>query len=240
MTTKNAIILAAGEAKRLHPFSYTNPKCFVTVHNRTILENTLDNLSMVGVKTVHIVVGHLAELIKNKIGTQYKGMEIKYIENPIYQLTNSMYSLFLGLNEVNGATWIIEGDIFFKSDVISKNATGDFFWFVDSSIRDMDGAFIEIDNQNKAVSLKIIRDLSQITPHMCKSTGILHISDNDVLLVKKWLKSGVTQNKQNLYYDLIFAEHLLETTIKTIDISGLKWYEIDTFKDLEIAEKIFS
>ncbi len=53
--TKNAIILAAGEGRRLLPLTEKIPKCLVEIAGRSILRNTLDALSVHGCQSVRIV-----------------------------------------------------------------------------------------------------------------------------------------------------------------------------------------
>ena len=79
MKTFHAVILAAGEGKRLLPFTLTNPKTFAVVAGTTILENAIERFAEHGVKEITIVVGHFADMIVGHIGRNRCGMEIDYI-----------------------------------------------------------------------------------------------------------------------------------------------------------------
>jgi len=74
-----AVILAAGKSTRTHPLTVTRPKPLLKVANKTLLEYNLDALNYI-TKEVIIVVGFKAELIKKHIGTRYRGINIKYVE----------------------------------------------------------------------------------------------------------------------------------------------------------------
>ncbi len=240
MNPKHAIILVAGEGKRLLPFTEANPKCFADVRGSRILENALRCLAANGCERVKIVVGHFSQLIQDTITGAYEGMEISYHVNEIYSTTNSMYSLYLGLEGLNESTWVLEGDVFFESSILSLPVQHDIAWFVDSSIRQLDGAFVETDVQSRAQSLQIIRDLSLLKPNQHKSIGILRYSANGLEHLRKWLSQGVEQEKTNLYYDLILAEHMQELFVEVVDVNGRKWFEIDSNEDLEEARRIFA
>lgn len=240
MQTSHALILVAGEGKRLFPFTKTNPKCFVTVNNVTILENALNNFLAAGVTKTTILIGHLSQLIKDRIGLNYKGMNIKYIENKIYDSTNSMYSLYLGLQDLKEPTWVLEGDVFFKKSILEKTTKESFSWFADSSIRHLDGAYLKSNKEGRVVSLEIVRDIRNIKENYYKSIGLLHLTIEGISLFKKWLELGIEQQKTNVYYDLIVAEHINEIFIEIIDVKDCKWYEIDTFDDLENARALFT
>ena len=90
-----AVILAAGAARRLAPMINSIPKCLIKIGDKSILENQLDALQFYGIEDVLIVVGYLKEQIIEKIGNQYKTINISYIENPLFSSTNTVYSLWL-------------------------------------------------------------------------------------------------------------------------------------------------
>ncbi len=73
-----AVILAAGKSTRTYPLTLTKPKPLLKVAGRTIIEHNLEQL--VGlVNKVYIVVGYKAEMIKEFVGNEFRGMKIKYL-----------------------------------------------------------------------------------------------------------------------------------------------------------------
>jgi glucose-1-phosphate thymidylyltransferase len=77
MVTK-AVILAAGEGKRLRPFTETMPKVMLPVANKPILEYVLDAVKKSGIEEVFLVVGYKKEVIMEYF-EEYKGITITYI-----------------------------------------------------------------------------------------------------------------------------------------------------------------
>jgi bifunctional UDP-N-acetylglucosamine pyrophosphorylase/glucosamine-1-phosphate N-acetyltransferase len=58
-----AIVLAAGEGRRLRPFTLTRPKCMLPVANKPILEHLVANFKEWNVNEVIIVVGYRKEKV---------------------------------------------------------------------------------------------------------------------------------------------------------------------------------
>ena len=76
--TGQAVILAAGKSTRTYPLTLTKPKPLLKVAGKTIIEHNLEQL--VGlVDEVYVVVGYKAEMIKEFVGDEFKGMKIKYL-----------------------------------------------------------------------------------------------------------------------------------------------------------------
>lgn len=78
-----AVVLAAGEGKRLQPITYTHPKPLLPVGGQPILERILRDLKNAGITEVFLVVNYLEDKIKAyfKDGSQL-GISIKYIHQP--------------------------------------------------------------------------------------------------------------------------------------------------------------
>ena len=74
-----AVILAAGEGKRLRPFTETMPKVMIPVTNKPILEHVFDALKNTGIDEVFLVVGYKKEVIKEYF-KEYKDIKITYVE----------------------------------------------------------------------------------------------------------------------------------------------------------------
>jgi len=75
---RKAVILAAGEGKRLRPFTETMPKVMLPVANKPILEYVLDAVKKSGVEEVLLVVGYKKEVIMEYF-KDYKDITITYI-----------------------------------------------------------------------------------------------------------------------------------------------------------------
>lgn len=76
-----AIILAAGEGKRLRPLTNDRPKPMIPIGDMPILEYTLSILPKV-IDEVIIVIGYKGEKIREHFGSSWGGRKILYVEQP--------------------------------------------------------------------------------------------------------------------------------------------------------------
>ena len=87
-----AIILAAGMGKRLKELTKDNTKCMVEVNGVTLIDRMLHQIQRQNVSRVIIVAGYEREKLKDYIATLGITTPIIYIDNPIYDKTNNIYS----------------------------------------------------------------------------------------------------------------------------------------------------
>ncbi len=75
-----ALILAAGEGKRMRPLTLAKPKAMLPVMGKPILELVLNNARKAGIKDFGIVVGYRADIIKRYFeGGEKLGVNIEYV-----------------------------------------------------------------------------------------------------------------------------------------------------------------
>lgn len=78
-----AMILAAGEGRRLRPFTDALPKCMIPVAGKPVLEHAIEHLCHYGVSEVIINVCFLAGVIREYFGDGHRwGVQITYSEEP--------------------------------------------------------------------------------------------------------------------------------------------------------------
>src|SRR3989344_7915186 len=87
-----AVILAAGEGKRLRPLTLDRPKPMIELLGKPILEHTIENLPS-AINELVIVVGYKSEKIKNHFGNNWKGRSIVYVEQNMPP-TGTAHALF--------------------------------------------------------------------------------------------------------------------------------------------------
>ncbi len=74
-----AVVLAAGKGIRLRPLTKKKPKALIELQGRALIEWVLDSLKEGGIKETAIVVGHLGEMIEEKLGNESNGMPLTYL-----------------------------------------------------------------------------------------------------------------------------------------------------------------
>jgi len=242
-----ALILAAGFGKRLQPLTNQIPKCLVEVNGVHLIVNALTCLKKNGIKKVVIVVGHMKEVVYNQIGSDFLGLNITYVENNIYDQTNNVYSLWLARDYLNSDVIMLECDLFFKENLISKVLESDAACGILTSpfnSQTMDGTVLDVDKKNNVKKLTINRDQgSEFNFSGKKKTVNIYrfsksfLIDHYLPLIDFYIKNeGV-----NSYYELVLGAliYLGGNDIQSISVPEDLWCEIDTVKDLEHAKTHF-
>ena len=245
---RKAIILVAGMGTRLKPLTLSNHKCLTKVNGTPILFNALENLRRAGVDETLLVVGYLADAIKDTVEENYNGMKISYVENPVYAQTNTSYSLLLGLQGLGGydSLLLLEGDVYFEKPLMDRlladphdNAT-----VLERYRPDLDGSFVETDRDGYVIDWthKSMREEGYTLEDKYKTVNIHRF---EKLLVDKHLYPALErscsekQGKEpieNVMRGIVRNNHRAVYGVLT---DGCRWYEIDDLKDLAEAERIF-
>ena len=149
-----AIILAAGMGKRLGEYTKNNTKCMVPVNGTPLIDRVLLQLSELKLRRVVIVVGYEGQKLKNYVGDTYKGLKIEYVNNPVYDRTNNIYSLSLAKDKLQeDDTLLIESDLIFDDGLFSlivKNPYPNLV-LVAKYESWMDGTMVKIDEDNNII-----------------------------------------------------------------------------------------
>lgn len=74
-----ALILAAGEGKRLQPLTNDRPKPMILLNGRPLLEYVIDELPD-EVRELIIVVGYKGDKVREHFKDEYKGRPVSYVE----------------------------------------------------------------------------------------------------------------------------------------------------------------
>ena len=90
-----AIILAAGMGKRLKELTQDRTKCMVQVNGVALIDRMLHQIESRHLSRIVIVVGYEGEKLMEYIDTLGIRTPIVYVQNPIYDKTNNIYSLAL-------------------------------------------------------------------------------------------------------------------------------------------------
>ncbi|MCF7900319.1 phosphocholine cytidylyltransferase family protein, partial [Candidatus Babeliales bacterium] len=114
-----AIILAAGEGKRLKPLTDNIPKTLIEINGETILERSINTLKECGIKNVIVVAGYLSEKVENVIK---KHSNVEMVYNEYYNTTDNMYSVMLCEDKcIDEPVLIMNGDLIVSKSIIQKS-----------------------------------------------------------------------------------------------------------------------
>lgn len=105
------LFLAAGQAKRLQPFSGETPKALLKFGGLTLAERTIDEFIKYGIGEVVVSVGYLHEQIESHLGTERAGVPIRYVFNPDFETKDPWSSILLSRDYIhNRQCYLVAGD----------------------------------------------------------------------------------------------------------------------------------
>ncbi len=116
MQNVRAVILAGGKGTRLAEISKGLPKPLVPINSEPILKHQLNVLRRYGLRDVTIVIHHLGEAIRRRIGDgDDMGLRITYYEEIVpLGTTGALYDMQSSLAE---HTLVLYGDVMFDMDL---------------------------------------------------------------------------------------------------------------------------
>lgn len=242
-----AIILAAGMGKRLGEYTHDNTKCMLEVNGIRLIDRALACLHDIDISRVVLVVGYKGQNVKDYVGTDYKGTPIVYVDNPVYDKTNNIYSLFLAKDLLlEEDTILLESDIIYDSSIVKKLIEDDFpnIALVDKYESWMDGTVVTIDEESHITRFidKNHFKFEDIKAYY-KTVNIYKFSKEfSAKYYVPFLAAYSTALGNNEYYEQVLRVilHLHDAPLKALPLNGEVWYEIDDVQDLDIASGMFA
>jgi len=238
-----AIILAAGVGSRIRPLTNNCPKSLLKVDGKTILEMMLSHIQDCGIHEVIFVLGYLQEQIKEYVKTNFPDLNAHFVTNGRYAETNTGFSLMLTKDLIQDSTFIkFDADVVFDKEILKKliECEYDNCLCVDKNIN-LDAEEIKVivkDNNRVIKASKTVNPKDAVG----ESIGIEKISGETAKLLFAELEIMMEdeQNHQEYYegaYERLMEDHV---PFYALEISGLRWVEIDTQEDFITAGQIFS
>ena len=247
-----AIILAAGMGKRLKDLTNDVTKCMIEVNGVTLIERMLRQLNKLNLSKIVIVVGYkgeeLTEYIQSLVDKDGSiTTPIVYVENPIYDKTNNIYSLFLARKHLlEEDTILLESDLIFEDAALTQliNHEDDSLALIAKYESWMDGTVVCIDEDSNIKSFidKHHFEYDKIRSYY-KTVNIYKFSKKfSTTHYVPFLEAYSKALGDNEYYEQVLRVITLldNPQIKALILDeNCSWYEIDDIQDLDIAESIF-
>lgn len=242
-----AIILAAGMGRRLGELTRDNTKCMVAVNGVRLIDRLLGQLSGQQLERVIIVVGYKGQELRDYIGHRYDDvLKIEYVENPVYDKTNNIYSLALAKEQLQeDDTLLIESDLIFSERLIPMivDDPRPNLALVAKYESWMDGTMVTIDKDYNIVSFVPKKAFKWENIDQYYKTVNIYKFSREFSKQKyvPFLEAYSKAMGNNEYYEQVLRVITLVDSVdlKALPIGGEKWYEIDDVQDLDIAETIF-
>lgn len=244
-----AIMLAAGKGSRLGKYTKNNTKCMLEVNGVTLLERTINSLLKANIHKLILVLGYQKENVKKFIKDKEldKKIDIYYIENDDYDITNNIYSLYMAKEEFSkDDTILLESDLIYEESIIKDLVKSEYenAAVIAKYEKWMDGTVTTIDDNNNILEFIEKQNFNYDNiDHYYKTVNIYKFSRDYITnFYVPFLESYVKAYGKNSYYELVLKviSSINNSLLKGFVLKNEKWYEIDDCQDLDIAELLFS
>ena len=226
---KNAIFLAAGFGSRLVPITLNTPKPLVRVNGERIIDGLIDTVLGLGITNIIIVRGYLSEQFDQ---LKYKYPMIKFIENPIYNEANNIYSAIVAKYMLEN-TYVLESDFIIKNKKVLKkyHYTSDYL-----------GSYMErTDDWCLTVNNGIIKEEKIGGTDCYQMKGISYWNAEDGKKLATHLEEAYNSpGGKELYWEQVpLVKYKDYYKVEICNCNNDDIVEIDTFSDLKRIDKTY-
>lgn len=114
-----ALILDSGMGRRMGSLTKDHPKCMTEITDEdTIISRQLKLLSAYGIRKVLITTGPFEDILESHVRALGLDMDIRFVNNPIYDKTNYIYSIFNAREHLDDDILLMHGDLVFDARVL--------------------------------------------------------------------------------------------------------------------------
>jgi len=232
----NAIVLSAGQGRRLLPLTERDPKCLLEVDGpRTVLELQLRALARSGIRQATVVVGFGADRVERFLaGIRIPNLRVDALFNPFYASSDNLATCWLARGAMTGDFVLLNGDTLFEGRVLQRLLESPPAP-VTVTIDHKDG----YDDDDMKVSIDASRQLLAIGKRLPpesvggESIGMLCFRGTGVKSFRDELERVIrTPEGLRAWYLSVVNEMAARIPIATTSIDGLWWREIDGSEDL--------
>lgn len=225
-----AIILAAGLGSRLGNRSKGLPKALVRVGDRTIIENQLEALSSEGVGPITVVIGHGRDRIREVLGDS-----VEYVINDRPGETNSLYSLWLARECLEGDVLLLNSDVIFHPRILKAllAAKGSALAYDSVAAHGAEQTKIGL-HRGRVTDLG--KDLPT-TGARGENLGLIKLDADGAAALRRRAEAIVDAGEEKAWVTEAVRSILAEVDVEGVNVAGLPWVEIDFPYDLDRARR---
>jgi choline kinase len=228
------ILLAAGKGTRLEQGAGDRAKCLLKLGDLTIIERQIFYLRQSGIEDIVVVVGFQAQQVRQVCGTG-----IQYIENPIYQETNSLYSLWLARHLFSDGFVVMNSDVLFHPQLLLDLLTARYEDALLVGYRE-ENSYGEEEMKIKIRRGQVIEISKEVNPNYAdgENVGIVKFGASGARILTDQLDTLIKDGGLHSWAPRAFLEFAKIRPLHAIGTRGYPWVEIDFPADYERALKV--
>jgi L-glutamine-phosphate cytidylyltransferase len=237
------IILAAGQGKRLLPLTADVPKALLDIGGKSLVERQVEAFAANGLTDFVVVTGYAADKMERALASIAARLHVTIttVFNPFYAVADNLASCWLLRSHMDRDFIQVNGDNVFQGDLVAR--------LLELPTQDISVAINRKDSYD-ADDMKVILDGTRLTEvgktlpvdtvdaeaigfYMFRGQGMQHyveeleLAMRDPQGLKRWFPSAVGSLAKRV-------------PIGVVEITGLRWSEVDFPLDLQHARLLVS
>jgi choline kinase len=232
-----AIVLSAGQGKRLLPLTAEIPKCLLPVDGeRTLLEFQLDILARCGIERVTVVSGFGVDRVERFLATSpVRGLDVEVLFNPFFSVSDNLATCWVARGAMEQDFLLVNGDTLFEPNVLQRllaSAPAPITVTIDHKPSyDDDDMKVSLDDDGRL--LEIGKTLKPEVVHG-ESIGLLCFRGSGASLFRGAVERTMRRPEAlRAWYLSVVNALAADRAVDSASIRGMWWPEIDSREDLE-------
>lgn len=231
-----ALILNSGIGKRLRPLTEDKPKALIEIGDKSLLGYQLDNLIRCDIRDIIITTGSFEDKIKMHVKEEYHELDVSYVNNPIYETTNYIYSMWLTKKLIDDDIILFHGDLLFDKKLLERliNEKYENCVLVNRKIKPPKKDFKAVIENNRVVKIGV----GFFGENAFFSAPLYKFSKSDFLCWLDEIEEFVRIGDVNSYAEDAFNKISDKIVLRPVYFEDALCMEIDTMEDLERAKDL--
>lgn len=229
-----ALILNSGMGKRMGVLTSEHPKCMTEIsYNETILSRQLRLISDAGVTEIIVTTGLFDSVLVNYCKSLELPLNIRFVNNPIYDKTNYIYSIFCAREYLDDDILLMHGDIVFEESVLDDVLAHEGSCMVTSSVLELpekDFKAVVRDGHIRNVGIEFF-DGAQA------AQAVYKLNRDDWRIWLDEIISFCEKGDVNCYAEKALGNVSDKMAIEPLDVKERLCAEIDTPEDLTVVSE---
>ena len=222
-----AILMAAGMGTRISDKT-NQPKCLLDIGGVALVEHTVQLLLKNKIDVI-LCLGYKGDMIRETL----KEYPVSYYENPFYEVTNSIASLWFARDVMSCGEDILfmNADVFWQQDLLDVllEDDRDVVLLADVRRRLTGDYFFQVEHEElRAYGKELVEE-----QRSSEYVGIAKIKSSFLPIMKERLMSLVKNGEYCLWWENTLYTMIEERPIYVKDVEGRYWSEIDVIADYE-------
>jgi len=235
-----AIILSAGQGRRLMPLTESVPKCCLMLDGEPLLVHQVESLAVNGVDEVVIVTGFNHGVVQNVVSEiDIPGTSVRTLYNPFYAVSDNLGTSWVAREEMNTPFILVNGDTLFEASTLTQFLSSERVFPITLAVDRKD----DYDDDD----MKISADGEQLNRvGKTLSRDIVNGESIGMMIFNRPGAEAFVQKVESLmsspdglarWYLSAIDEMAVTGMVGISSIQGYDWCEVDDIVDFEHAEK---